>query len=552
MSALRLKITFSVFFFTYLLFAQENTINIGNDHLQLYKLINGKDVVFYEVQNKEVQFPVMEWKEIPNPRYVALTNEAEGNYARYKEWLAKNKAKEDARTKFVNKIEEYLSSSDRYKEKVILLQEADSISRAYNFLEGFDGSEFRNKQFIYDEKKRPDTGFLNAVLKYQRDLQNTYYGIGYTYQKNNTGGFTENQKYRFKQLEDELERMPKTTKGLVLSENSITKNIMVYVDEDYPLSDLTLKFTYNSSSDYNLVSINVGEYRIKAFFRDQEAYRIHEKFKGYSEISPIRYEVIFSEDNRSFITNAKDNILSYFKSINEIEGNPFYFVKSTIERLNYFAKVRNDGEFSTALNKKKMTGMYELPNLSEAIDYDELKYISFNSLDLTEKFIVRTPFKTDSDMDLFMIIQSLRTKKYYVVNNYLFNLFQNYNHMGDEEHGNGYIFKRVPKEITAEEKALYNRFMTLVNQGKAKSDQIEKVLKKYPLRNMNDVSRISKVDKQTYNRLLKEMRKINDQARDILNYEDENKWLINKLSIKEIAKYEQLGHDCYNLFEINF
>jgi DNA-binding beta-propeller fold protein YncE len=285
---------------------------------------------------------------------------------------------------------------------------------------------------------------------------------------------------------------------------------------------------------------------------EDNAKRLRTEYQDYCTIDDsLLYQVLISDEGDKVFATTDSDYISFLNNMSELENIPFVFVKSTIDRLNYFAKVRNTGEFSTALNKKKMTGMYELPNLNTAIDYDVLNYKSFSTVDLSEQFVVRTPFKTDSNMDLFMIIQSLRTKKYYVVNNYLFNMFQDYDHMGDKEYGYGYVFKPVPEELTPVEKERYTRLMRIVNQGSAKSDQIEKVLKKYPLRNMYDISRISTADKKVYNKLLREMKALYKQAYDILNYEDENKKVLNRLTLKEVAKYDRLSYDCNGAFEIN-
>ncbi|NRT13603.1 hypothetical protein [Flavobacterium sp. 14A] len=224
-------------------------------------------------------------------------------------------------------------------------------------------------------------------------------------------------------------------------------------------------------------------------------------------------------------------------SIYSQESYSFTFVKSSVQNLEKKASHNDDGMsgdlFKTPILKKRMLGMF-LVNENGSFDYETSKYITFSSIPATEKFEIKEDVEYGSrDWEQNLSIYNVKTKEKYVVMIFPMRDLQDYNNMGNEANGNGWLTKTCPKELSAEKKALLIKYKALIKSADANIAVLNTIQKKYLTRGYFDTNRVNAVDKKLYNKTLDELKNKAEQLADIDRYDDKDNEVQNKLTLSE-------------------
>ncbi|WP_454956993.1 hypothetical protein [Capnocytophaga gingivalis] len=462
------------------------------------------------VQLKEVDYPIYVEEDIPSKKRESLNQEL----AKYKPAYDEFQEKKNIATL----IDKYLTSNEKRKIKLQYLIEAEGIIKKYTGLRRtYSKDNGATYSYLFLDKEEEN----RKVLEDYKDFINNKLKIS-----------TEANKYL--SLLDEIEKTPVMDKKSNITENTIKKNVFVI--------------------DTNKVHFNNVE---GTFQLMKEKYRIvhHKKSKT------LPFEIISSSNITTF-PNDKDliNIDNYeYSLIKNIESNNYYlitdeflkWVKGPFFKESPFSFIQKNAlkldkdvknRFYTEIDQKRASGMYPISEIDEIPDYENGKYIKFSSISPKDKFVkvIYCP-NSSGRVSENQIIQNINTKQLFLVS-YFYENYLNYETMGDQNLGNGSITMIVPKELTVKEKQAIQQFHSMLKIAYQKGKQLRNIQMKYLTRTgLFDPSRASATDRATYNKTLKELKKIYSKMREMERDDEIEDAIINNLSTEDSASLDVIS-----------
>lgn len=459
------------------------------------------------VQLKEVDYPIYGEEDIPSKKRENLSQELTKYKSAYDEFQEKKS--------IATLIDKYLTSNEKRKIKLQYLIEAEGIIKKYTGLRitySKDNGATYSYLFLDKEENR-------KALEDYKDFINNKLKIS-----------TEANKYL--SLLDEIEKTPKMDKKPIITENTIKKDVI----------------------DTNKVRFNNVE---GTFQLMKEKYRIvhHKKSKT------LPFEIISSSNITTF-PNDKDliDIDNYeYSLIKNIESNNYYlitdeflkWVKGPFFKESLFSFIQKNAlkldkdvknRFYTEIDQKRASGMYPISEIDEIPDYENGKYIKFSSISPKDKFVkvIYCP-NSSGRVSENQIIQNINTKQLFLVS-YFYENYLNYETMGDQSLGNGSITMIVPKELTMKEKQAIQQFHSMLKTAYQKGKQLRNIQMKYLTRTgLFDPSRASATDRATYNKTLKELKKIYSKMREMERDDQIEDAIINSLSTENSASLDVIS-----------
>lgn len=220
--------------------------------------------------------------------------------------------------------------------------------------------------------------------------------------------------------------------------------------------------------------------------------------------------------------------------------NPFKFDKSVLLKMERIAKIPDDYDFSSAEKRKRFVGAILLKNESENISTGT--YIKFSSLLETDKFIMI------GELNDNILIQNLKSKLLYVVWDKPFN-YMDYSR--SDENGYKTFVKKCPPIPSASEQELLTRYKALIKSANTNIASLLTIQKKYLTRGYFDASKVSGIDKKTYNTKLDELKEKAKKLADIDSYEDRDNKAQDKLTTAELGYLSTINDWNYNVYKLN-
>lgn len=463
----------------------------------------------FTVQLKEVDYPIYGEEEIPSKKRENLSQELTKYKSDYEEFQEKKS--------IATLIDKYLTSNEKRKIKLQYLIEAEGIIKKYTGLRR-TYSKDNGATYSYLFLDKEENG---KALEDYKDFINNKLKI--------SSGAS-----KYLSLLDEIERTPKIDKKSIITENTIKKDVFVI--------------------DTNKVRFNNVE---GTFQLMKEKYRIvhHKKSKT------LPFEIISSSNITTF-PNDKDliDIDNYeYSLIKNIESNNYYlitdeflkWVKGPFFKESPFSFIQKNAlkldkdvknRFYTGIDQKRASGMYPISEIDEIPDYENGKYIKFSSISPKDKFVkvIYCP-NSSGRVSENQIIQNINTKQLFLVS-YFYENYLNYETMGDQSLGNGSITMIVPKELTVKEKQAIQQFHSMLRTAYQKGKQLRNIQMKYLTRTgLFDPSRASSTDRATYNKTLKELKKIYSKMREMEKDDEIEDAIINSLSTEDSASLDVIS-----------
>lgn len=154
-------------------------------------------------------------------------------------------------------------------------------------------------------------------------------------------------------------------------------------------------------------------------------------------------------------------------------------------------------------------------------------YIKLSSIPETEKFVF-----VSSGANYYYLIRNIRTKELYVLHTFTLN----YEDYSSSANGHKSLVKTMPIPLSAEEQIVLNKFRTLIKNANANINILLTVQKKCLTRGYFDESKLTAIDKKTYNKNLLALKSRADEISDLRKYEDKDKKAQDKLTLTELGQ----------------
>lgn len=154
-------------------------------------------------------------------------------------------------------------------------------------------------------------------------------------------------------------------------------------------------------------------------------------------------------------------------------------------------------------------------------------YIKLSSIPETEKFVFVSSGAND-----FYLIRNVRTKELYVLHS--FTLY--YEDFSSSSTIHKKLVKTNPIPLSAEEQIILNQFKSLIKDAYANINILLAIQKKCLTRGYFDESKITVIDKKTFNKNLNALKLKADKLSDLRKYEDKDKKAQDKLTLTELSQ----------------
>ena len=464
------------------------------------------------VQLKEVDYPIYGEEDIPSKKRENLSQELTKYKSAYDEFQEKKS--------IATLIDKYLTSNEKRKIKLQYLVEAENIIKKYT---GLRKTYFKNNgvtvEFIYLDKEGENRN--DKVLEDYRDFINNKLEI--------SSGAS-----KYLSLLDEIEKTPKMDKKPIITENTIKKNVFVIdtnkvrfnnVEGTFQLMKEKYRIVHHKNSKTLPFEI-ISSSNITTFPND----------KDLIDIDNYEYLIIKNIESNNYYL-ITDEFLKWVKGP-FFKESPFSFIQKNALKLDKDVKKR----FYTEIDQKRASGMYPISEIDEIPDYENGKYIKFSSISPKDKFVkvIYCP-NSSGRVSENQIIQNINTKQLFLVS-YFYENYLNYETMGDQSLGNGSITMIVPKELTVKEKQAIQQFHSMLKTAYQKGKQLRNIQMKYLTRTgLFDPSRASATDRATYNKTLKELKKIYSKMREMERDDEIEDAIINSLSTEDSASLDVIS-----------
>lgn len=155
-------------------------------------------------------------------------------------------------------------------------------------------------------------------------------------------------------------------------------------------------------------------------------------------------------------------------------------------------------------------------------------YIKLSEIPENTHFIYVSQEKNGNSLYL---IRNVKTKELYVIHTFIWS-YQDYS----ASSGIKSLIKEHPISLTADEQKLLNKYKSLIKEGSVNVKALNDIQKKALTRGYFNPSKVSAVDKKTFNKNLVAIRLKIDQISDFRKYEDKNQVIEDRLSLNEIAQ----------------
>lgn len=218
-------------------------------------------------------------------------------------------------------------------------------------------------------------------------------------------------------------------------------------------------------------------------------------------------------------------------SCSKCADNQFVFDKTVLPKLEKYAANSSDYDVNTPEKKKDFVGTYIIKNENDTISKGQ--YLKISSIPADDRFIMI------GKRDDKILIQNIKTKLFYVLNNNTFN-YTDYSRSNE----NGYVtlVKVVPKELSPSEKELLARYKSLIKNADADIAILLNIQKKYLTKGYFDPAKVSALDKKTYNQKLDNLKTIASKLAEIDKYEDNKNILEGKLTTSELGSLSNINN----------
>lgn len=498
-----IKIVFTLFAYliSNFLIGQEK---ISISPIDTYKMLNRIYIAhapfaIYDVQLQEVNYPIYEEGDVPTKERLLLEKKLsfyQKDYDEYKSSCDKEKQKLEEKRSVSELIDKYLNSKEKKDIKKQYIVEAQNIIDKYR-VKAYSESVVK----LYKDGNiidKEELGYYRSVFA-NLEFQEPY---------------KSDRVQKYFNLLNKMKEIKSTEKGIIMSENTIKKEIFVidttglYFKElngTYEVFPEKYQIVYHKKS--NTIPIEILPISVKeSFFSNEDLVKI-DKHMG---------SLVKNTETGQLYLLYPEDFLEKLKETSEIKQNPFIFVRQSALKLEKDKGKRYISEL-TKIEEKRILGMYPIQEIDEEPNYETSPYIKFTSIPTTEKFIMITDCSRGyGKIDEDLIIQNIKTKQLYLVSSFSLRNYQDLDNMTNESLGRGFLTMDVPKELTPQEKQSVQQYHSMLKTAYQKGLQLRNIQKKYLTRTgLFDPSRATATDKATYNRILKELKAIYSKMREM-------------------------------------
>lgn len=217
--------------------------------------------------------------------------------------------------------------------------------------------------------------------------------------------------------------------------------------------------------------------------------------------------------------------------------NQFVFDKITIAKLEKEPRFSESDEYADGRNL--YFGAVILKNEEDSLSLG--KYIKLSSILITDRFVLIG----NSDADENVLIQNVKTKLFYVTNSISFDYIDYSRKDNDGFRG---LIKIVPKVLSLKEQELIKRYKMLIKSGDANCIALRSIQNKCLTKGYFDDSKMTKIDRQTWNRNISALKVTYTKLNDIDKFEDKDNVAQDKLSTSELVSLEGFNTWLSNFF----
>lgn len=171
---------------------------------------------------------------------------------------------------------------------------------------------------------------------------------------------------------------------------------------------------------------------------------------------------------------------------------------------------------------------------AKTVDIIDGRYVKISTFPVTDKFVDAKGSIKSSD---FLIIKNIRTQELYAINT-----FSKYwtDYSSSSIAGHKELIKQCPIVPTAKEQELINRYKALIKSGEANTKILKSIQVKCLTKGYFDERKITKIDKQTWNKNISALKVKAGKLSEIDRYEDKDDKAQDKLTISELGVLDSI------------
>lgn len=230
-----------------------------------------------------------------------------------------------------------------------------------------------------------------------------------------------------------------------------------------------------------------------------------------------------AEENRNFESNLnKEEILRNVASEDK-NKEQFTFDKIALSKLE---KVLKNSDYYTEEQKDIYSSLI-LIDVNTA-DISEGQNVKLSSFLATDKFVGASGELSTNN---FSIIKEIKTQKLYAIHTFV-RYWKDYS--ASSVAGHESLIKYIPIPLSPEKQGLLIRYKALIKKGQTNTTNLRAIQNKCLNRGYFDELKMTKQDKQIWNKNFSDLKNTYGKLSDINQFEDKDNQVEDKLSTKEI------------------